>query len=98
MGIRTHLDLISGQTVERPFGAPDSGCVYRSVPCRSSIANLVETAAASLHRHGLKMGIEGLVVAQDAPGDTAEFVGQGDASLFLCNRSDAVFSHAPKLY
>src|SRR5205814_587654 len=52
-----------------------------SVPCRSSIANLVETAAASLDRHGLKMGIEGLVVAQDAPGDTAEFVGQGDGEL-----------------
>jgi hypothetical protein len=34
-----------------------------------------------LDRHGLKMGIEGLVVAQDAPGDTGELVGQGDGEL-----------------
>ena len=45
MGIRTHLDLISGEAAGQPLGSPDSGRVYQSVPCKSSIANLVETAA-----------------------------------------------------
>src|SRR5437763_7029639 len=69
------VDLISGQTAKQPFGAPDSGCVYRSVPCGSSIANSVETG---LDRRGLKVSIERLVVAQDAPGDARQLVGQGD--------------------
>src|SRR5215471_6597888 len=43
------FDLISGQAVEQPVGSPDSGCVYRSVPCSSSIASSIE-AAASLRR------------------------------------------------
>jgi hypothetical protein len=41
----THAPLISlaDRLPRSLLGAPDSGCVYRSVPCRSSIANLVET-------------------------------------------------------
>ena len=53
-------------------GAPDSGCVYRSVPCGSPIANSVETVA---NGRGLEMGIKGLVVPQDAPGDAGKLVG-----------------------
>ena len=34
-----------------------------------------------LDRRDLEMGIEGLVVAQDAPGDARELVGQGDGEL-----------------
>jgi hypothetical protein len=74
---------------------PDSGRVYRSVPCSASIVNLVEIAAVRSPR---PRGVEGLVVAQRAPGDARELVGQATASLFLCNRCDAELSHGPKLY
>lgn len=46
------FDLISGQADEQPLGASDSGRVYRSVPCRSSIANSVEMATRSPRARG----------------------------------------------
>jgi GH25 family lysozyme M1 (1,4-beta-N-acetylmuramidase) len=33
------FDLISGEAAGQPLGSPDSGRVYRSVPCKTSIAN-----------------------------------------------------------
>ena len=45
------------------------------------------------------MGIEGFVLAQDAPSDAGELVDQGDRELVpVQSSSDAVLSHAPKLY
>jgi hypothetical protein len=44
----------------------------------SSIANSVRHG---LNRHSLKVGIEGFVVLQDAPGNAGELVGQRDGEL-----------------
>ena len=73
------FDLISGQAVEQPVGSPDSGCVYRSVPCSSSIANSVEMAAVRSPRP--RYWYRSLVAALHARGDAGELVGQCDREL-----------------
>jgi hypothetical protein len=75
----THAPLISlRDRLPGSHKGTDSGSVYRSVPWSSSIASSVETAARLPWSRG---GVESLVVAQHAPGDAGELVGQRNGEL-----------------
>src|SRR5215472_11570412 len=68
-------------------------CVYRSVPCTVSIANSVERARSPRSRDGCRKPCRG--AGRQAM--RASLLASAMASLCRCKRSDAVFSHAPKL-
>jgi len=88
LGIRRHLGLINGQADEQPLVRPDSRCVHLSVPCIFSVANL---GGLGSHCHGLvTIDVEGFLVAQDAPCDPRQFVGQSRCQLVAMHSWDCI--------